>query len=146
MSASDEALHLTATDLRMATFRLARRLRSARAADTMSDAQLAVLAGLRMHGRQTISTLAEREHVTGPSMSGIISGLEEQALVRRTQDEDDRRRVQVEITDAGVEIVVETIRRRDALLAEMLAEQGFTEAELATLREASALVRRVTDR
>ncbi|WP_337001801.1 MULTISPECIES: MarR family winged helix-turn-helix transcriptional regulator [unclassified Microbacterium] len=146
MSASDESLHLTATDLRMATFRLARRLRCARADGSMSDAQLAVLADLRMNGRRTISTLAERERVTAPSMTNTINGLEEQGFVVRIPDEDDRRRVQVEITEAGAEIVVETIRRRDELLADMLREVDYTEAELSTLREASALMRRVVER
>ena len=146
MSAPDDLLALTATDLRLATFRLARRLRCARAADTMSDTQLAVLADLRMNGRRTISTLAERERVTAPSMTSIVNGLEEQGYVARTPDEDDRRRVQVDITPAGAEIVVETIRRRDELLADMLREVDYTEAELATLREASALMRRVVER
>ncbi len=130
----------------MATFQLARRLRCARAADSMSDAQLAVLADLRMNGRRTVSTLAERERVTAPSMTSTINGLEEQGYVVRTPDEDDRRRVQVAITAAGTEIVAETIRRRDELLADMLREVEYTEAELTTLREASALMRRVVER
>ena len=146
MTATDESLHLTATDLRMATFRLARRLRCARAVDAMSDAQLAVLATLRMHGRRTISSLAERERVTAPSMTNMINGLEEQGFVLRTPDAEDRRRVQVDITEAGTEIVEQTIRRRDELLAEMLGELDFTEDELATLRAASALMRKVVDR
>ena len=146
MSATDDSLQLTATDLRMATFRLARRLRSARAVDAMSDAQLAVLATLRMHGRRTITALAERERVTAPSMTNMINGLEEQGFVLRTPDAEDRRRVQVDITEAGTEIVAQTIRRRDELLAEMLAELDFTEEELTTLREASALMRKVVDR
>ncbi|WP_311258397.1 MarR family transcriptional regulator [Microbacterium sp. WCS2018Hpa-9] len=146
MSATDDSLQLTATDLRMATFRLARRLRSARAVDAMSDAQLAVLATLRMHGRRTITSLAERERVTAPSMTNMINGLEEQGFVFRTPDAEDRRRVQVDITEAGTEIVAQTIRRRDELLAEMLGELDFTEEELTTLREASALMRKVVDR
>jgi DNA-binding MarR family transcriptional regulator len=112
----------------------------------MSDAQLAVLADLRMNGRRTISTLAERERVTAPSMTSTINGLEEQGFVVRTPDEEDRRRVQVDITDAGIEIVAETIRRRDELLADMLREVDYTEDELTTLREASALMRRVVER
>lgn len=146
MSATDESLQLTATDLRMATFRLARRLRCARAVDAMSDAQLAVLATLRMHGRRTITALAERERVTAPSMTSMINGLEEQGFVLRTPDAEDRRRVQVDITEAGTEIVAQTIRRRDELLADMLGELDFTEEELTTLREASALMRKVVDR
>ncbi|WP_309491672.1 MULTISPECIES: hypothetical protein [unclassified Microbacterium] len=54
--------------------------------------------------------------------------------------------MQVDITAAGAELVVETIRRRDELLAEMLREVDYTEDELATLREASALMRRVVER
>jgi DNA-binding MarR family transcriptional regulator len=130
----------------MATFRLARRLRCVRAVDAMSDAQLAVLATLRMHGRRTITALAERERVTAPSMTNMINGLEEQGLVVRTPDAEDRRRVQVDITDAGIAIVAQTIQRRDEALAEMLGELDFTETELATLREASALMRKVVDR
>ncbi|MFY9712097.1 MAG: MarR family transcriptional regulator [Microbacterium sp.] len=146
MSASEDSLSLTATELRMATFRLARRLRSARATDSMSDTQLAVLAGLRIHGRRTISTLALVEHITAPSMSSMVNGLEEQGYVVRIPDEEDRRRVQVEITDAGIEIVAETIRRRDDLLAAMLGDVDFTDEELSTLREASVLMRRVAER
>lgn len=112
----------------------------------MSDAQLAVLATLRMHGRRTITALAERERVTAPSMTNMINGLEEQGYVVRTPDAEDRRRVQVDITEAGTEIVAQTIKRRDELLAEMLGELDFTEEELATLREASALMRKVVDR
>jgi hypothetical protein len=54
--------------------------------------------------------------------------------------------VQVAITEAGAELVVETIRRRDELLADMLREVEYTEAELTTLREASALMRRAVER
>jgi DNA-binding MarR family transcriptional regulator len=146
MTATEDSLTLTATELRMATFRLARRLRHVRVTDAMSDAQLAVLGTLRMHGRRTISSLAEHERVTAPSMTSTVNGLEEQGYVARTPDEDDRRRVQVDITEAGVEIVVETILRRDALLADMLRELDYTDEELETLRAASALMRRVTDR
>jgi len=130
----------------MATFRLARRLRRERAIDAMSDAHFAVLAGLRIHGRDTISGLAARERVTAPTMTNTINGLVEQGHVVRIPDEHDRRRVHVEITEAGAEVVAETIRRRDELLADVLAELAFTEAELSVLREASALMRRVAER
>lgn len=146
MAASDDSLHLTATELRMASFRLTRHLRCVRAIDAMSDAQLAVLSTLRMHGTRTITSLAERERVTGPSMTSMINGLVEQGFVRRRTDEDDRRRVLVEITDAGIAIVAETIQRRDDLLHREMRELDFTESELRTLREASALMRRVSER
>ena len=95
--------------------------------------------------------ISERELSAELEMSktpirAALERLEEQGFVVRTPDEDDRRRVQVDITPAGAEIVVETIRRRDELLADMLREVDYTEAELATLREASALMRRVVER
>lgn len=146
MTDSPDALHDTASELRFAMFRLARRLRCARADDAMSDAQLAVLAALRMHGRHTLSRLAERERVTAPTMTSMINGLAEQGYVVRIPDEEDRRRVHVELTPRGEQVVIETIRRRDDLLAGMLAELDLTEYDLAVLREAAALMRRVTER
>ena len=146
MTADDDLLHLTAAELRLATFRLARRLRRTRAVDAMSDAQLAVLMTLRLHGRRTISALAERERVTAPSMTSLINGLEEQGLVTRTPDDEDRRRVQVDITDAGAGIVERTIERRDELLIGAMTELEFSEDDLATLRAASALMRKVAER
>ncbi|WP_353114189.1 MarR family transcriptional regulator [Microbacterium sp.] len=143
---SGAALRAAATDLRLAVFRLARRLRCARAVDAMSDAQLAVLAALRTHGRHTVTALAERERVTPPSMSAMVNGLEEQGYVQRTPDEDDRRRVQVEITEKGAEVVAGTIRERDELLAGMLAELDLSPDEVALLGEASALMRRLVER
>ncbi|MFD5215349.1 MarR family winged helix-turn-helix transcriptional regulator [Microbacterium sp. NPDC058345] len=145
MTASPEDLDDTATELRFAVFRLARRLRSARALDAMSDAQLAVLAALRMHGRHTLSRLAERERVTAPTMSAMINGLAEQGFVVRIPDDEDRRRVHVEITEQGANVVAETIRRRDELLAGMLREVDLDDHDLSVLREASVLLRKVAE-
>lgn len=130
----------------MATFRLARRLRSVRVADAMSDAQLAVLMTLRLHGRRTITALAERERVTAPSMTSLINGLEEQGLVTRTTDHEDRRRVQVDVTDAGVDIVERTMARRDELLVDAMRELDLTSGDVRTLREASALMQKLAER
>ena len=60
LSPTDDA-RAAAADLRMATFRLARRLRSQRAVDTMSDGQFAVLAALKIHGPHTLGELADRD-------------------------------------------------------------------------------------
>lgn len=146
MSASEEPLHVTAADLRLATFRLARRLRCIRVADSMSDAQLGVLMVLRVHGRRTISALAERERVTAPSMTSLINGLEEQGLVTRTTDDEDRRRVQVDVTDAGIDIVERTMQRRDELLVDAMRELEFTADDVSTLRDAAALMQKLAER
>ncbi|WP_433584899.1 MarR family winged helix-turn-helix transcriptional regulator [Microbacterium hydrocarbonoxydans] len=146
MSAPDESLPATAADLRMATFRLARRLRCVRVADAMSDAQLGVLMTLRLHGRRTITALAERERVTAPSMTSLINGLEEQGLVTRTVDDHDRRRVQVDVTDAGIDIVERTMAQRDDLLIGAMRELDLTADEVRTLHDAAALMWKLAER
>ncbi len=133
-----------AVELRMATFRLARRLRAQRDLDSMSDGQFAVLAALRWHGPHTLGELADRERVTAPSMNRTVNCLEESGYVARRPDEIDRRKVNVEVTDAGTSLVNEAVRRRDAWLEEALAELSGTER--ATLAAAVPLLRKVADR
>ncbi|BDZ40411.1 MarR family winged helix-turn-helix transcriptional regulator [Microbacterium suwonense] len=140
-----EDFSATASELRYALFRLTRRLRCVRATDATTDAQLATLGTLRAHGRQTLSRLAERERVTAPTMSATVNGLAELGLVVRVPDEDDRRRVHVEITEQGREVVAATIRRRDEVLANMIVGLDLDDHELQVLREAAAVLKKVAD-
>ncbi len=109
-----------ASPLRMAVLRLARRLRAERADDSLSDGQFAVLAILSVHGPHALGALAERERVTAPSMNRTVNCLESAGYVRREADEDDARRVRILLTDAGIDLVAETVRRRDAWLDAVL--------------------------
>ena len=127
LSPTDDAR--AAADLRMATFRLARRLRSQRAVDTMSDGQFAVLAALSVHGPHTLGELAERERVSAPSMNRTVNCLEESGYLSRTPDEIDRRKVNIALTDAGRTVVDETVRRRDSWLEAALADLSPAERE-----------------
>lgn len=133
-----------ASELRMATFRLARRLRAQRAVDTMSDGQFAVLAALTVHGAHTLGQLADRERVTAPSMNRTVSLLEATGYVSRIPDEVDRRRVTIDLTDLGRQIVDETVRRRDAFVEEALAELSPEERQV--LARATTIMRKVADR
>ncbi len=133
-----------ASELRMATFRLARRLRAERAVDTMSDGQFAVLAALTVHGAHTLGQLADRERVTAPSMNRTVSLLEEAGYLTRTPDAVDRRRVTIDLTDDGRRVVDETVRRRDAFVEEALAD--LTPEERDTLARAALIMRKVADR
>jgi len=109
-----------AAEFRMATFRLARRLRSERAIDRMSDGQFAVLAAISVHGSHTLGELADRERVSAPSMNRTVNCLEESGYVTRTPDDADRRKVNIDITEAGRGVVDETVRRRDSWLESVL--------------------------
>ncbi|GAB2707062.1 MarR family transcriptional regulator [Microbacterium marinum] len=142
-AASDDLAH-AASDFRMATFRLARRLRSQRAVDTMSDAQFAVLAGLKIHGPHTLGELADRERVSAPSMNRTVNGLEESGYLTRTPDDADRRKVIIDLTDAGRDVVVETVRRRDSWLEAAFAD--LSAPQRATLAKAAAIMQEVAAR
>ena len=78
-------------------------------------------------------------------MTATVNGLAELGLVVRIPDEDDRRRVHIEITEQGENVVAETIRRREERLADMIDETGFDAKELAVLREAATLLKRMAD-
>jgi DNA-binding MarR family transcriptional regulator len=132
------------SEIRAAVQRLARRLRNERAVDTMSDGQIAVLAWLHHHGSHTLSELAGRERVSAPSMNRTVNCLEETGYITRTPDDEDRRKVNITLTDAGVAVVQETARRRDAWLDDALDDLGESERRL--LQDAVAVMRKVADR
>ncbi|ODT28755.1 MAG: MarR family transcriptional regulator [Microbacterium sp. SCN 70-27] len=133
-----------ASDLRMATFRFARRLRSQRAVDTMSDGQFAVLAALSVHGPHTLGELAERERVSAPSMNRTVNCLEESAYLVRTPDDDDRRKVNIALTESGREVVTETVRRRDQWLVDIL--EGLDDDQRHILAQAAVIMGEVAAR
>lgn len=136
-----EDLAAESSELRIATFRLARRLRAERAIDSMSDGQFAVLATLKVHGPHTLGELAERERVSAPSMNRTVNCLEESGYLTRTTDEADRRKVSIALTDAGLDVVEETVRRRDAWLEAALA--GLRPEQRTLLARAAEIMQEV---
>jgi len=141
---SDDDSAAFARDVRMATFRLSRRLRAQRAVDTVTDSQLAVLAALLYGGLRTLGELAESERITAPSMNRTVNCLEEAGYVTRTPDAEDRRRVLIELTDDGRRLMEETQRRRDAWLEDALGE--LSEGERTALMAAVPVMRKVAER
>lgn len=131
-------LSVAASRLRISTFRLARRMRTQRAVDSMSDGQFAVLAGLALHGPHTLGELADRERVSAPSMNRTVNCLQESGYVLRSADETDGRKVVISVTDEGRSVVDETTRRRDAWVEEALA--ALTPEERRTLAEAAEIM------
>jgi DNA-binding MarR family transcriptional regulator len=133
-----------ASALRIATFRLARRMRTQRAVDSMSDGQFAVLAALWTHGPHTLGDLADRERVSAPSMNRTVNCLQELGYISRSADENDGRKVVIDLTDAGRGVVAETARRRDAWVESALAE--LTQKERATIARAAEIMARMAAR
>lgn len=130
-----------AASLRLASMRLARRLRLERGRDDLTLSQLAVLGSLDRHGPATPGELAEIERVRPPSMTRIVNSLEEAGLVVRRPHPTDGRQVIVELTDQAHVLVDDDRRRRTAWLALQLDE--LTADERDALRVAAPLLDRL---
>jgi DNA-binding MarR family transcriptional regulator len=111
-----------ASTLRISVMRLARRLRAERVDGTLTLSQLATLGTLDRHGPMTLGELAAHERVQPPSMTRIVTGLEEYGLVAREHHAIDRRLVIVHLTEEALGLIAADRRRRDAWLARGLRE------------------------
>jgi DNA-binding MarR family transcriptional regulator len=130
-----------ASQLRMSTMRLARRLRQQRPDDRLTPSQIAALATLDRNGALTLGELAAAEHVQPPSMTRITNALEELGLVSRTPHPSDKRQVLFAPTPQGAKLLAEDRKRRDAWLCKRLAD--FTPEEIEALRVAAPLLERL---
>ena len=126
------------SELRLATFRLSRRLRAEKTDEALSDGQVAVLGVLFRHGAQTLTQLAERERVSAPSMNRTVNCLEETGYLQRVADDVDRRKANISLTDAGRELVKATTSKRDAWLTMRLRE--LSKEDRAVLARAAELM------
>jgi long-chain acyl-CoA synthetase len=105
--------------------RLARQVELAVTTVNLTLAQYRVLATLG-DGCEAASVLAEKLAVSRPSVTGVVDGLVARGLVRRDHTVDDRRRVDVGLTDAGRVLlgaadaaVEQRMERIDQLLGEL---------------------------
>ena len=135
-----------ASALRISVTRLARRLRAERQSEglepDLSDTQLAALAALERHSAMTPGELADHEKVQPPSMTRVITVLEERGLVIRAPHASDRRQVVLTVTDYGREVVQQSRRLREAWLARRLRE--LTPQERAALRAAAPILEKLS--
>ena len=67
----------------------------------LTPAQFAVLECLGHLGPQTIGHLCKKMLVTGGNMTVVIDNLEKSVLVERTPSSEDRRAIQVRLTEQG---------------------------------------------
>jgi DNA-binding MarR family transcriptional regulator len=102
-------------------------------ADTgLSLRQYAALSGIR-HGASSPGELARLWQVTPAVITGIIDRLERRDLVRREPDPDDRRRLRLALTDAGL--------TASALVERVLTEELAAQLATASPRELAELGR-----
>jgi DNA-binding MarR family transcriptional regulator len=132
-----DALHSAAVHL----------LRAVRAADRdtgLGPARLSALSVLVFGGPQRLTRLADLEQVRPPTMTKVVSALEDAGLARRRPDPDDARAIQVEATARGRSLLLEGRRRRVARLAGGLAH--LSPGDLDVLAHAAAVMERVAGR
>jgi len=107
-----------ASSLRLSVTRLARRLRQQATAEAeVSPSQLATLASVERLGPITLGDLAAVERVQPPTMTRIVSALEDAGLVSRHVDERDRRISRMQTTVAGRKFLERTRSRKDLYLS-----------------------------
>ncbi len=142
---TDTSLTDTASHLRNAIVRTARRLRQEGAAETggMTATAVSALATINRSGPLTPSEIAEIERVKRPSMTRTLGCLEREGLIERTPDPTDGRSFLVAINDAGRERLARLRRRKSAYLARRLRKLDPDEVE--TLARAAELLERIRE-
>ena len=87
--------------LRLAVFRLSKRLRPTAAAGSLTTTEVDVLQTTARLGPLKLSRLAADAALNPTMLSRVVAKLEEQGLLRRLTDEADGRVCRVEVTEAG---------------------------------------------
>jgi DNA-binding MarR family transcriptional regulator len=117
-ASGDDLLGLAA-ELRLAVTRLARVLRQ-RADVGVTPSMLSALTTIDRLGPVTLGKLAAAEQVQPPTMTSIVSRLEEGGMVVRETDPVDRRVARVRVSVDGKRLLERTRSRKTAYLAKAL--------------------------
>jgi len=125
-----------AADLRLVLGQLMRRLRTGNA---VSIPHLAVLSRLDRHGPMTTSDLAAAERMRPQSMAQTVTELKRDGLLAPRPDPVDRRRILLELTEAGRAALLDERRRREDWLSNAMADE-LTADEQEQLIDAIALL------
>jgi DNA-binding MarR family transcriptional regulator len=144
---TDTEIPRTSTDLaerlRLAVTRLARQLRRHSEIGGASPTQLSALASIDRHGPLTLGELAAHEGVQPPTITAAVGRLEQQGLVERRADPDDRRIVRVVVTKDGRRLLSRNRSRKTAFLVQRLQE--LDDGDRARLAAAVDVLERVLE-
>ena len=124
-----------------AAIRLLRYMRKEDAASGIPGAQLSVLSVLAYGGPQTLGALAAAEQVKPPTMSQLVSALEQLELVMRKPL--DRRSAEISLTRKGRQLLEAGRRRRLARLTKAL--DRLPPEQIDKLGQAAGLIVAITD-
>jgi DNA-binding MarR family transcriptional regulator len=127
--------------VRDAITRVNRRLRQTRPVGDLTHSQISALQSLDLGGALTPRELAEAERVRPPTLTRIVSRLEELGLVARTPHPSDGRQVILALSPAGRELLDDYRRTRDEWFAHRLAELSPEDRE--TVARAAEILSRI---
>ncbi|MGW0204247.1 MarR family winged helix-turn-helix transcriptional regulator [Nonomuraea sp. NPDC003201] len=117
----DERVEAVVTRMQFLVKHLRQTKEAALAQVGMQDFEFETLHRLVAHGGSaTPSELADELMLSPAGMTGRLDTLEKSGLVRRLRSAEDRRRVDVELTDKGHELWLEAMRIRAEVEAEMV--------------------------
>ena len=123
---SDDA-ERTADRLHSAAIHLLRRLRREDAKSGLSAPRLSALSVIVFGGPLTLGALAEAEQVRPPTMTRLVTALEDDGLVVREPDADDGRLTQIRATPRGRTLLMQGRARRVAALTAQVRALGARE-------------------
>lgn len=109
-----------AARLRMTLGRLNRRVRQ-HGPQTLSSSQASTLSSVEALGPVRLGDLAAHEGVTAPTQSRLVGSLEQQGLLRRMPDPEDRRATLLAITPQGRRQLEQLRGERSAFLVSQIA-------------------------
>jgi DNA-binding MarR family transcriptional regulator len=139
-SAATPTRREVADRLHSAAIHLLRRVRRSDPLTGVPAAQLSAMSVL-MGGPRTLGELAAAEQVRPPTMSKLVSHMEQAGLVRRDGDTNDARVVRVEMTAKGRRLLA---KGREMRIADVERRIGrLTPAEVAKIADAVAIVERM---
>jgi len=128
--------------LHSAAIHLLRRLRREDDATGLPAPQLSAMSVIVFGGGAiTLGALAKAEQVRPPTITKLVATLEEQGLVERETDPDDRRVVWVKATARGARLLYDGRHRRVASLAESL--RALPVAERTALSKAIPILEKI---
>ena len=130
--------------LHSAAIHLLRRVRKQDAATGEGPARLSALSVLVFGGPMTVGELAAAEQVRPPTMTRIVTGLEQSGLARRMADPMDARRVRIRATGKGIRLLQLGRKRRIEYLARHL--EVLEDNELDALKKAVNILENVLGR
>lgn len=129
--------------LREQLMSLVRRLRQEALTEALPWARLLLLGAIdRLGSDATPSLLAASEGMRSSNLAKALRDLEEDALIVRIPDAEDRRKVRVQLTEVGHRLLGESRTRREDWLVDVM-QTRLTAKERERLIEAGHLMERI---